>query len=184
MFNGPFVAPSSWPSTFSPSLVQSINNQAIADGAKVPPCALAAIVMRESGGQNIYQRGVPPGPGCGVGVTQITFGVNWTNESQPTFEYNGSTYQLNQIPQNLYVAAAAFLAPAITQALALQKQWGDVMAQWSTQALYWAFGIYNAGYVPIQDCAENGTNPNSVTTDDYCSGTYNLYQEAVAASGG
>ena len=184
MFMGEFVAPPSWPETFTPSLVASVNNQANADGAKVPPCALAAIVMRESGGQNILQEGVPPGPGCGVGLTQITYGVDWSDQTNPTYVYNGTRYEIMQPSPNLYVAAAAFLAPAIAEALDLQQKYGAVMASWSTQALFYAYCIYNQGYVTTLDDIQSGVNPDSTTTDDYGSETCNLYQQAVAASGG
>ena len=46
---------------------------------------LAAIVCRETGGQNILQIGMAPGPGCGVGLTQITSGVDWSVASAPTY---------------------------------------------------------------------------------------------------
>ena len=114
MFTGPFVVPDAWPPTFTPSLVNSINNQARAAG--VPPCALAAIVMRESGGKNIMQVGVPPGPGCGVGLTQITYGVDWSSPANPTYALNGVTYSLMDPSSNLYVAAKGFLVSAITGA--------------------------------------------------------------------
>ncbi len=89
-----------------PELMKYQNDiQYAADQASIPACLLAAIVWRESGGQNIYQIGVPHGPGCGVGLTQITAGVDWSNPDDPTFQ----GYHLMTPSDNLYVSANFFL---------------------------------------------------------------------------
>ena len=158
------------------SLRGFINNEAII--GKVPPCALAAIVMRESGGRNVFQEGVPPGPGCGVGLTQITAGVVWTNPDDP--RYQG--YRLLDEQQNLYVAAAYFLAPAIKDALVLREQYADTMATFSGEILYFAFAAYNAGPRAVETAIKNGVDPDTRTTDHYAAGTLDWYHQFLTSS--
>src|SRR5580692_9393946 len=70
------------------------------EGCKLAdPCMLAAIVAQESGGANILQRGMAPGPGCGVGLGQITSGVDWSDPIHPKFQ----GYDLFDPLQNLHV---------------------------------------------------------------------------------
>jgi hypothetical protein len=158
------------------ALAQQINDEAVI--GKVPPCALAAIVMRESGGQNIFQRGMPKGPGCGVGLTQITAGVDWTNPDDPRFQ----GYRLLDPQQNLYVAAAFFLAPAINQCLVLREQKAAVMAQFSDEILYFAFAAYNAGFGAVSSAINNGSDPDARTTSTYAAGTLAFYHDFLQSS--
>jgi len=158
------------------SFRDAINNEAII--GKVPPCALAAIVMRETGGRNIFQIGMPKGDGCGVGLTQITAGVDWANPDDP--RYQG--YRLLDPQQNLYVAAAYFLSPAIKDCLQLREQHGQTMARFSNEILYFAFAAYNAGFGAVQSAIENGEDPDSHTTDTYGAGTLAFYQQFVTSS--
>lgn len=112
----------------------------------VSPCMLAAIVERETGGQNIFQIGVPHGDGCGVGLTQITYGVNWSSPDHPTYPNYGDLFD----PMiNLKVAAVEFLAP-------LMRQFSD-----NRRA---AFAAYNAGAGPVSNAIGQGKDPDSVTT--------------------
>src|ERR1700743_3302095 len=91
-----------------PALMQYalMYSQAVRDCRLADPCMLAAIVARESSGQNILQRGVAPGPGCGVGLCQITSDVDWTNISAPYYPGYGN---LLDALTNLEVGAHVFL---------------------------------------------------------------------------
>lgn len=163
-----------------PELMQfqeAINAEAIIAG--VPPCALAAIVWRETGGQNILQIGVTPGPGCGVGLTQITAGVDWSNITAPTLH----GYNLMNPADNLYVAAAYYLAPAIAAAARLRRDNRNEFNRFGDgQQLYYAFAAYNAGSGAVQRALANGEDPNTKTTDSYASDTYAKYLALVQES--
>ena len=155
------------------ALASKINNEAII--SKVPPCALAAIVARETGGRNVLQDGCSPGPGCGVGLTQITAGVNWGYPQNPTFQ----GYELMDEEQNLYVAGAFFLKPAIDQCLALRAAHADAMQK---PILYYAFCAYNAGLGAIIKALHDNTDPDEGTTDHYGAGTLAFYDSFVFES--
>jgi hypothetical protein len=171
-----FVPLPAWQGDFV-QIAPSINTQA--NAARVPPCGLAAIVMRESAGQNIFQYGVPhDSPDCGCGYCQITFGVDRTNPDQPKFLYGGQNYDLMNGDSNLLVAAQAFLAPAISSMLHLRQQIG--MAKMPEQIMYYAFAVYNAGATAVSQAVVAGGNVDAVTTDNYASGTYALYNQALA----
>lgn len=157
---------------------RSINNQA--NASKVPPCALAAIVMRESGGRNVFQAGMPLGAGCGVGLTQITANVNWTNPNAPT--YNGTSYMLLDPSSNLYVAAEYFLRPAIQECLLLRERHGAVMNAISPDILYFVFAAYNMGFGGMENEVLAGRDPDHVTTDNYAKGTLGFYYGFINAS--
>lgn len=158
-------------------LASIINTEATI--AKIPPCFLAAVVNRETGGQNIFQEGVPRGPGCGVGLAQITSGVDWDNPVKPTFE----GYDLMDEADNLYVAGAFFLAPAIKSALRLQiadpvgfQQFGG------GQVIYYAAAAYNAGWGAVISRFKAGKDPDGGTTDGYAHAVYEFYAAFVAES--
>lgn len=158
------------------ALKSAINSEAMIAG--VPPCALAAICMRETGGRNVFQDGMPRGPGCGCGLTQITASVDWTDLDEPRFQ----GYRLMDPQQNLYVAAAFFLAPAIKECLVLREQYGATMARFSSEILYFAFAAYNAGFGAVQSAIQNGRDPDLSTTDKYATGTLAFYQEFLTSS--
>ncbi len=140
-----------------------INAQA--RSANVPPCALAAIVEIESGGRNVLQQGMPAGDGCGVGLCQITAGVEWDNPTSPT--YNGHALLAPNV--NLSVAAHSFLRPAIDAAIALRED--PRKAAWmqsvNSQLLFWAFAAYNGGTGFVTRCVAGDENPDEWTTDHY-----------------
>ena len=159
----------------------AINGEA--EIAKIPPCLLAAIVWRESGGQNILQEGVPPGPECGVGLTQITAGVDWSNPSAPTFQ----GYPLLNCADNLYVAAAFFLAPLISQAARAQR---DTPSAFETacrgQIIYAVACGYNAGWGKVRRAMAEGVDCDSFTSNNYAKDVLGKYallvDESTAAS--
>ena len=139
-----------------------INNEASIAG--VPPCLLAAIIARETGGQNILQKGMTPGPGCGVGLTQITEGVLWSVISNPTLH----GYSLLDPAQNCYVASAYFLSPLITSAAREQKnqpQAFNISCQ--GQIIYAVACGYNAGWGTVMSAMENSEDADHFTTNYY-----------------
>src|SRR5690348_12706449 len=112
----------------------------------VGPCMLAAIVQRESGGRNILQEGALPGPGAGCGLTQITYGVDWTQRAVPC--YPGFGRLLDPLT-NLRVSASQFLQPALAAFP------GNLVA---------AFAAYNLGIGGVQEEIAQGLNPDARTT--------------------
>ena len=158
-------------------LRSSINAEATI--AKVPPCALAAIVDNESGGENELQQGMSPGPGTGVGVCQITAGVDWSNYAHPTYE----GYDLWNVADNLYVAAAFFLAPAIQSALRLQRDDPTGFARFGDgQVLFYAAAGYNEGWSAVMKRYNAGQNPDDMTTDGYAARFVTAYNDFVNGS--
>jgi hypothetical protein len=156
---------------------KSINGEA--KYTKVPPCALAAIVANETGGRNILQEGVPPGPGCGVGLCQVTSGVDWSSLQQPT--YNG--FHLMDPGANLYVAAEYFLGPAISFATKLKAADEAKFAAFGDgQILFYAMAAYNEGETAVRDRFESGQNPDNGTTDGYAARAMAHYLAFVAVS--
>lgn len=171
-----------WGNDF-PKLVPLINSQANAPQAEVPPCALGAIVMRESGGRNVLQKGKPPGPGAGVGYCQITYGVNWPDTEHPTFTFHRQIFDLWDPTSNLYVGAAAFLKLALAAMQRLRSKVGATAMP--LPILFYAFASYNAGATKITDIISSGGDAAAVdaaTTGNYASGTLALYTRAVQAS--
>ena len=144
---------------------------AAANSQQVDPCMLAAIVHRESGGQNVLQYGMQPGPGCGVGLCQITAGVDWSNLSTPVYPGFGL---LLDVDVNLRVAAIAFLDPLLKQFS------GNHLA---------AFAAYNAGAGAVQNALQAGRSPDTVTTggnygSDVMSTWLSFVATSLGASGG
>ena len=130
------------------------------------PCMLAAIVDRESGGANVLQRGMIPGPGTGAGIAQITFGVQW---SGPFPSYPGYGNLMDPLT-NLRVAAHEFLEPA------LKKFPNDHVA---------AFAAYNLGIQGVGAELLRGLSPDAWTTaQDYGSSVFHDWINFSAASMG
>jgi hypothetical protein len=148
-----------------PELMQYRNDiQYASDQAGIPACLLAAIVWRESGGQNIYQIGMPKGPGCGVGLTQITAGVDWTNPNDPT--YQGS--HLMTPADNLYVAANYFLKGLVQNAQAAEANSPQAFqASCRGQIVFAAACGYNAGWGAVQNAMQQGVDVDTMTTNGY-----------------
>jgi membrane-bound lytic murein transglycosylase MltF len=137
----------------------------------VPPCALAAIVQRESGGDANARSG-----DGGWGLCQITAGVDSTGVFTQTGQH------MLDPDANIAVAAKYFLAPAIAQCTTLRAQFAAQMDAISSEVLFFAFCAYNAGFGSVQQAIANGRNPDNSTTNAYGSGTLNLYHTALAAS--
>jgi len=155
----------------------AINNEAAI--AEIPPCLLAAVVSRETGGQNILQHGMAPGPGCGVGLTQITSGVDWSDIHDPRLH----GYHLMDPGQNLYVAAAYYLAPLVKDANRLSQT--DIVSYkkfGGGQMAYYVFAGYNAGWGAVQEAIARGIDPDAYTTNHYASDTFRRYMDFVRAS--
>jgi soluble lytic murein transglycosylase-like protein len=149
----------------------SILINAAAAAASVPACALAAIVERESGGDANARS-----DDGGWGLCQITAGV----DENGIFTQTGA--KMLDPASNIDVAAKFFLAPAIAQCAALRATDAATMDAVSTEILYFAFCAYNAGFGAVRRAIASGTDPDSVTTNDYGSGTLALYHAAVVAS--
>lgn len=130
------------------------------------PCMLAAIVARESGGQNILQHGVPPGDGCGVGICQITYGVQWIDVLNPV--YPGVPGSLLDPRTNLYVAAHFFLEPTL-------ERFPDNHVA--------AFAAYNLGSNAVDKELAQGISPDAWTTgNNYGASVFTDWINFVAAS--
>jgi hypothetical protein len=158
----------------------SINNQARA--AKIPPCALAAIVANETGGRNVFQEGMPHGPGCGVGLCQITSGVDWTNSDAPTYQANGQSWELLDPSSNLYVAARYYLQPALNDLLDDRVKRQAAYARFSGEILYFTFAAYNAGLGEVLSCVAAGDDPDAYTTDHYAARALKFYHQFLVES--
>lgn len=140
---------------------------AASETAAVDSCMLAAIVLRESGGQNILQIGMQPGPECGVGICQITYNVDWSNLLTPSYPGYGSLLDPNT---NLRVAASVFLDPLLTIFP------GNHIA---------AFAAYNCGPSAVENALRSGRTPDSVTTNkNYGSDVFKTWINFTAASMG
>lgn len=165
-----------------------INAEAALAAPPVPSCALAALVARESGGRNVLQDGadpktglLPDGTTAGVGLCQITSGVDWSNPLDPTRD----GYHLFKPDENLYVAAAYFLGPAIKHATYLKAEYPTAFGLFGGgQLLYYAFCAYNAGDGSVEKALRAGHDPDDFTTNHYGAGTMAFYLAFVAASHG
>jgi hypothetical protein len=159
------------------ALAAQINSEAKIAG--IPPCLLAAIAMRETGGKNIFQYGMPHAPGCGVGVCQITAGVNWSNAAAPTF----AGYKLLDVADNLYVAAAYFLRPLMTDAARWQRDDpAGFQAAFEGQQAYAIAAGFNAGEGADLRALQLRRDVDASTTDDYAHGVFAFYTAFVAES--
>jgi hypothetical protein len=131
---------------------------------KVEPCMLAAIVDRETGGRNIFQVGVPPGEGCGVGLCQITAGVSWQRPTHPMFQ----GFELLDPLSNLIVAAKFFLENAL-------EAFPDNHVA--------AFAAYNLGGGGVQRELAQHLDPDAETTGhDYGHAVFESWINFTAAS--
>jgi len=138
--------------TWRPALMQyaELFSAAAATTESVDACMLAAIVARETGGQNILQIGVSPGPGCGVGLCQITSGVDWSVISAPAFPGYGPLLDPHT---NLLVASCEFLVP--------------LFRQFPNNHLA-VFAAYNVGPSAVSNELQHGLSPDAWTTNhDY-----------------
>lgn len=163
--------------TTDPQLVgleKYINLEADLEG--VPPCMLATVVKIESGGRNIFQENKRRGSGCGVGLCQITYGVNWSDPDHPTF--NG--LELLDPLQNLRASARFFLAPALTMAQALRGEYPEEFEAFGEgQIAYYAFAIYNAGETAVRGQLARSLDPDLVTHDDYAARSMAVFASFV-----
>lgn len=155
----------------------SINNQC--EAANVPPCALAAIVANETGGQNIFQHGMPHSAGCGVGLTQITAGVDWTNPAQPTYHMDGHTWALLDTSSNLYVAAKYFIAPAMAEFIQYRIEHSTMPVP---EILYYVFAGFNEGVGAVEWYLRHGEDPDVGTSDHYATRALEYYHTFLSES--
>jgi len=154
-----------------------INSQAATAGdTAFPPCALGAVISRESRGENVLQAGKKPGPGCGVGLTQITSGVDWSDLSDPKYR----TYRLLDTTSNILVAVRFFLIPALNRCLDLRNEYKAVMETISPQILYFVFAAYNAGFGTVRRSVMASEDPDRHTTHLYAANTLKRYQRCLA----
>ena len=141
----------------------------------VPPCAIAAIIARESD----WDEKAVSGDG-GYGLMQVTYLAYPPGIYQPTYE------NLLDGAVNMDVAVRDFLAPAVSYWA--KARWGEPglyseMQKYSPgECVYYVFGEYNAGRSAIVSALVRQENPDSVTTNDYCSGTLALYHAFLEQS--
>lgn len=147
--------------------------------AKAPPCFIAAIMWRETGGQNIYQRDMPHSPGCGVGLTQITSSVDWSNPDDPTL----AGFHLMKPADNLYVCAAYYAVPLLSNAERLQRdnpRAFDVSCR--GQRAFAAAAGYNAGWGKVLLAIAKGVDADTYTTNNYAADVLAKYETLVEES--
>lgn len=147
-------------------------------GTSIPPCFLAAIVKRESGGRNILEEGAVPGPGCGVGPCQITYDVNWADISRPTFKgESGRKYLLQSVPDNLACAVVEFLTPLVGQMEELRASAPSLYGQCAAgQILKGVAAGYNAGEPAVKAAVLSGQQVDTVTEHgNYASDVFQSY---------
>jgi hypothetical protein len=124
---------------------------------------------------------MPPGDGCGVGLCQITASVDWADLSKPTFQ----GYDLMNESDNLYVAAAYFLAPLLADAARLQANNPAAFAKSCRGQEVFAVAVgYNGGWGMVQQAVANGVDADGDTTDGYGAAVLAYYEAFVAESGG
>jgi hypothetical protein len=163
-----------------PELMQYQNDivSAAAQG-NIPSCFLAATIWRETGGQNILQIGVPPGPGCGVGLAQITYGVDWTDINDP--KYQG--YHLMQPADNLSVAAIYFLKGLVQNAINAENNNPQAFkTSCRGQVIFAAACGYNAGWGTVTAAMSAGVDADTKTTNGYGADVLAKYIALVNAS--
>jgi len=154
-------------------------------GTSIPPCFLAAIVKRETGGRNIFEIGVPPGPGCGVGLCQVTYDVSWTNVDRPTFTgASGRVYDLLSVPDNLACAVVEFLTPLVGQMERLRAVSPTLYGQCAAgQILKGVAAGYNAGEPAVRSAVLTGQQVDTVTEHgNYASDVFQSYLNFCLAS--
>ena len=150
-----------------------------AEIAKAPPCFVAAIMWRETGGQNIYQTGVPRGPGCGVGLTQITSGVDWSNIDDPMLD----DFHLMLPADNLYACSAYYAVPLLSRAARLQRDNSNAFdASCRGQLAFAAAAGYNAGWTAVLRAVAKGIDADAFTTNGYAADVLAKYKALVEES--
>ncbi len=142
-----------------------------ANASSVPPCALAAIVERESGGNKDARSG-----DGGWGLAQITYGVDANGI------YTATGQNMLDPASNLEVGAKYFLAPAIKECLLLRERYGSTMNGINSEILYFAFIAYNAGFGTVHKSVAAGNDPDPHSTNHYGAGTLALYHTDVQRS--
>ncbi|HEY1682161.1 MAG TPA: hypothetical protein VGF98_11030 [Candidatus Tumulicola sp.] len=158
-----------------PDLMRYQNDiQYAAAQAKIPSCFLATIVWRETGGQNIFQTGKSRGPGCGVGLAQITSDVIWDNSEDPTY----GKYRLMVPSDNLYVAANYFIVSDLRNAQLAQINDSKAFNQSCRGQLAFAAACaYNAGWHAVELALTGGTDADITTTHGYGADVLSKYIE-------
>lgn len=150
-------------------------------GTAVPPCLLAAIVKRETNGQNIFQIGMARGEGCGVGLAQITYGVNWANVDHPTL----AGLDLTVAENNLRVAVSEFLKGLVADAVLAQRNSPLAFtASCEGQVAYAVACGYNAGWGAVETAMQQGVDADFKTTNQYAHEVYPRYLAYVNESHG
>lgn len=137
----------------------------------VPPCALAAIVRRESD----WDANAHSADG-GFGLCQITAGVNTLGD----YVAEDRTYKLFDAKDNLLVAAKYFLKPAIDECLQLRTGQQTVMDSINPEILFFAFCAYNMGAGEVSKYILAGVNPDIYSTKTYGAGTLAIYHRYLA----
>lgn len=153
-----------------------INKEA---GRAFPPCLVAAVMNRETGGANVFQKGMPKGPGCGVGLMQITSSVDWSNVDDPML-YG---YHLMRPEDNIHCAVAFYLVPALIVAARLQQNDPQGFeAACHGQLAYGVAAAYNAGPGALQKAVAGRFDVDTLTTNDYASDVFDTYVAMAGAS--
>jgi hypothetical protein len=99
--------------------------------------------------------------------------------TNPTYE----GYSLFNPADNLYCAAAFFLAPAIQSALRLQRDDPTGFARFGDgQVLFYAFAGYNEGFGAVLARYKAGENPDDSTTNGYAARALTAYNDFVSGS--
>lgn len=150
----------------------SLINQ-YATASNLPPCALAAVVERESGGNKDAKSA-----DGGWGLAQVTYGVDGHGI------YTATGQNMLDPASNLQVAAEYFLAPAIKECLLLRERYGATMNGINGEVLYFAFIAYNAGFGAVQKAVAAGNDPDAFSTNHYGTGTLAIYHRDVSRSHG
>lgn len=144
-----------------------------AGASSIPPCALAAVVERESGGNKNAKS-----PDGGWGLAQITYGVDANGV------YTATGQNMLDPASNLEVACKYFLGPAIKECLLLREQYSSTMNGINGEILYFAFIAYNAGFGTVQKAVAAGNDPDAKSTNHYGAGTLAIYHRDVQRSHG
>ncbi|MGH7738331.1 MAG: transglycosylase SLT domain-containing protein [Candidatus Tyrphobacter sp.] len=151
-----------------------------ADIAHCPPCLLAAIMWRETGGTNELEIGVPPGPGCGVGLCQITSNVTWSSLSDPTYD---GYHILTKPADNLYVAAAYYITPNLANAARAQRDNPAAFAlACEGQEVMAVAAAYNGGWGIVQRAMDRSVSVDRFDTNGYGADVLRKYITLVSES--
>lgn len=166
-----------WPN--HPELMQyaAAYSQAVSGTSDIDECMLAAFTSRESGGQNILQIGLEPGPGTGVGLLQIIDKVDWKNTSNPIYPGYGP---LLDPTINLTVGAHEYIQPALSM---LQKFTLPTSPYAESLRYIAAFDSFNMGPDHIESTLSSGIDPTLYTTGhDYGTTVFHDWLDCNASS--